>query len=63
MLTITKDEETKMTVLYYADENSPNDGISFVILSVKKIDELIEDIRSLNPHVSVDTLKKKENRE
>ena len=59
MLTITKDEETKMTVLYYADEKSVNDGISFVILSVRKIDELIEDIRALNPHVSVDTMKKK----
>ena len=60
MLTITRDEEIKMPVLYYADDKSPNDGISFVILSTKRLDDLIEDIRALNPHVSIDTLTKKE---
>lgn len=61
MLTIRVDKDADMNVLYYADENSINDGISFVILSVakSKADKLIEDIRELNPHVSVEIIEKR----
>lgn len=56
MLYIRVDKSAKLTVLYYADEESENDGISFVILSVGKKNEekLIDAIRTLNSHISVE---------
>jgi|GEM_PF-6653727 len=65
MLTIRVDEESDITVLYYADDNSPNDGISFVVLSVskKKEESLLEDIRALNPYVSIERIPKRTKKE
>lgn len=56
MLYIRVDKSAKLTVLYYADEESENDGISFAILSVnkRKEEELIERIQELNSHISVE---------
>ncbi len=56
MLYIRVDKSAKLTVLYYADEESENDGISFAILSVskKKEEKLIDAIRTLNSHISVE---------
>lgn len=56
MLYIRVDKTNKLTVLYYADEESENDGISFVVFNLFKKDEekLIDALQELNSHVSVE---------
>ena len=61
LLTIKQDKKSGLTVLYVEDETK-EDFVGFVVLQVSKskIDELISDIRELNPHVSVEILNGKE---
>lgn len=57
LLTVKIDKKSGMVVLYVEDETK-EDFIGFIVLSVAKSKEkeLIDDITKLNPHVSVETL-------
>lgn len=62
LLTIKEDKSSGLTVLYVEDETK-EDYIGFVVLQVSKTkkEELIKEIQKINPHVSVEIIKGKNN--
>lgn len=62
LLTIKEDKMVGLTVLYVEDETK-EDYVGFVVLQVAKSkkEQIVEDIRALNPHVSIEVVNGKEN--